>query len=150
MLKNLKSVIILSVVCLTVLAFTSCSDDDDNNNVNPLVGVWLQVSSSTETFSNGESQGVNNDVVDENNFIRITFNADGTFTEFYSDDFSGTVETETDGGTYTTSGNTITVEYNDGEVFEEQFTLEGDTLTFVSTETGGGLDFVTTSVYARQ
>ena len=126
-LKKLKSLLVLTAVLLTSIVFTSCNSDDDKDA--SIVGTWLQVSGSSETLRNGESISEYTDVVDADNYSKITFNADGTFSELYSESYDGQVETSTDTGVYTISGNTISVTY-DYENEEENEYDDNTVLTF--------------------
>lgn len=158
-MNNIKTVIVLATLVFSSLLTMSCSSDDDNQD--PIVGTWLQVSELDELFLNDVPDGTFNQVVDANNFIRVTFNADGTFTELYSESFilngQEVVETEAYSGTYTISGSTLTwiEEGYPDDPYIREFTLNGDTLSLIFTEgyTDQNNDvrrYVTTETYSRQ
>jgi len=111
-MNKFKSVIVLAAVLFASAISVSCSSDDDNPKDPSIVGTWLQTSGSSETIKNGTSEGVENDVVDADNFVRITFNSDGTFSDFSSNLYNGQLETSTDPGTYTTEGNILSFTYD--------------------------------------
>ena len=107
-MKTTKTMILTVLIAASAL-LTSCSKDDDNDP--SIVGTWLQTEGTSENFLNGVSQGVENDVIDANNYWKITINADGTFSEIYVEDG----DSYEDSGTYTVVGN------------QASFTYEGDT-----------------------
>lgn len=154
--RKMKTIILL-VVFATILS-TSCKSDDDGGEPS-IVGTWLEASSSTEEFTNNVSDGITTETIDADNFIRITFNADGTFSDFssYSYTVNGEViiETSTDSGTYSVSGNVLSFTY-DGDTDTEtvEFTLSATQLSFdyveEFTENGDQKRYVTTSTYNRQ
>lgn len=62
-------------ILVAVLALAGCSSDDDNNTTNDVVGKWVQTyyrNSSTNSF------------IGQNDGTYFLFNADGSFTFFYS------------------------------------------------------------------
>lgn len=94
------------VLCLN---FTACSDDDDDNPSNPLVGVWQED--------------------DGHEHLRWTFNADGSGSEYlYYDDDS---ESFTYQFTYTyhSETNVVEINYSDGDTDKYNVTINGNTLT---------------------
>ena len=153
-ISKLRTTIILAVV-LIVGVFTSCNNDDDN--APSIVGVWLETSSTTEEFINDVSNGIMDETIaDTENFTRLTFNADGTFTNFFSESFNGTVSTSTETGTYTVSDNILSVTYDgETEVEEAEFTLTDTESRFIfeeeyTTTNGDQRRLVITQVFTRQ
>ncbi len=152
--RKMKAMIPLAVVVFATTLSTSCNSEED---LLPIVGTWLQVSSSTEEFTNNVSDGITTETIDADNFIRITFNADGTFSEFksYSSTVRGEVivETSTDTGTYSTFGNLLSVTY-DGDTETAEFTLSGTHLGIVYveelTQNGDQKRLVTIATYNKQ
>lgn len=133
----MKKNMILTALLIVITLFTSCSNDDDNNQEITIIGKWLEISVTGELIKNGISEGVEDEeVIDENNFARITFNDDGTFLIFYSNDYSGVVETDTLPGTYTIEDNIISFFYNgdqqDSEI--DTFSLIGNQLIITLTD----------------
>lgn len=155
-IKTMNKLIIIALLMATSLGFTSCGDDDDNNEPDSIVGVWLSTADVSETFINGVSQGVEQESIDENNFTRLTFNADGSFIDFTSDDSNGTTNVSSDPGTYRVEGSTVFVLY-DGENESEQaeVTVNATTLVIVFTDEDVSSDgdmerFVSTVTLRRQ
>ena len=134
----MKKNIILTVLLIVGTLFTSCSNDDDNNNQETsIIGTWLEISVTGEFIRNSISGGVESEeVIDENNFSRITFNDDGTFLIFYSNDYNGEVETDTLPGTYTIEDNIISFFYRGNQLDSEvdTFSLIDNQLIITLTE----------------
>ena len=110
------------VVCIGIIG--GCGDDNPTSSQNSLVGTWELVS------LNGNAVDPQTDVQS-----RLTFNANGTWTEVRT---APNGSTTTFSGTYTESGNTIVLhEENDppGELETFTITISGSTLT-VSQEGG--------------
>ena len=159
-MKTMKKTMILTAVLFVSTFFISCSNDDDKNDGGSepsIVGTWLEASRSTEEFTNNVSEDTTNETVDAENFTRLTFNADGTFSEFSSESANGTVETSTDSGKYTVNGNILSITYDgDTDVEMIEFTVSAKQFIFdfveEYTENGSGDQkrFVTTSTYNRQ
>jgi len=151
-MKTINKVLILTVVLFTGILFTSCDDDNEDSSI---VGTWLQISGSSETIKNGVSEGVQKDDVDADNFTRITFNSDGTFSNFYSESYNGKVEASTDPGTYTIKGDILSSSY-DGEtkVYKNTFSLTDSQLVIYSTDentyNGDVYTYKYTTTFARQ
>ena len=153
------------MIPLTVVLFATSYKSYGNNiehdccNEPSIVGAWLEASSSTEVFTNNVSEGTITETVDAGNFIRITFHADGTFSDLqsysYTEDGDLVVQTSTDIGTYSISGNLLFVVY-DGETDTGpvEFTLSRTQLVieYVEefTENGDQKRLVTTTTYNRQ
>ena len=111
-----------------LIAFTSCSDDDDNNDANPLIGQWILVSVNPAVIdpaacTNSSSISVNSDnsmtsnfYLEENNCDLITTsgtwvdNGNSQYTLEFPQlgDVSGTVNfTDANSFTFTTGTNTV-------------------------------------------
>ncbi len=143
----------MAVVVFATTLSTSCNSEE---YVPPVVGTWLQASSSTEEFTNNVSDGITTETIDADNVFRITFNADGTFSNSssysYTDNGDVIVKKSTDSGTYSTFGNLLSVTY-DGETDTEtaEFTLSGTHLGIVYieefAENGDQKRLVTISTY---
>ncbi len=95
----MKSFLLKSVLVLVLISFTSCSSDDDTTDnsaeVNQVVGEWQMYRTENLEAVIDQWTGTEWTYVDqwfknvwEDSEILITFNNDGTFTEFYA-----TVET---------------------------------------------------------
>lgn len=112
----MKKMLLLAAVMFAVVSFSSCSDDDDKDaNINPsqIVGTWEYV--HYYSYDKDDIDGVDEfeyDVVKgDENWYKLVFNADGTFTK---EDADG-VDTSTK-HYYSIKGNTITKKhvYTDG------------------------------------
>ncbi|UII76428.1 lipocalin family protein [Flagellimonas sp. HMM57] len=155
-LRKMKAIILVAVMVFAATLSTSCNSEED---LLPLVGTWLQSSSSTEEFTNNVSDGITTDTFDADNVFKITFNTDGTFSDFssysYTDNGDVIVETSSDAGTYSVIGNLLSVTY-DGETDTEtaEFTLSKTRLGIVHveefTENGDQKRLVTIATYDRQ
>ena len=132
---GMKKNMILTALLVVGTLFTSCSNDDINQETS-IIGTWLEISVTGEFIKNSISEGVEREeVIDENNFSRITFNDDDTFLIFYSDDFNGEVETSTLSGTYTIEDNIISFFYVDQQGSEiDTFSLIDNKLIITLTE----------------
>lgn len=159
-LKTMKTVIILATVLMSSLLTTSCGSDDDGGDESSIVGTWLSTSETFEDIVDGVSQGVENSTIDENNFTRITFNADGTFTSFFSESFMQDgeliIESDTDSGTYVVNDENSAISFeNDSDDDSDddsmiEFELTSNELTFIFTDTEGNTVFVDTLTFERQ
>jgi len=114
-MKKLKFFLLLFAALVSAGTFTACSDDDDNQNQSQnqgsvsIVGTWVSRAGS-ETLT-------------------LTFGTDGSFVETYQDGY----ESETDYGTYSYDGTTLTLVYSDGYRESGPATLSGNTLTIDGT-----------------
>lgn len=113
-LRNALPLVLAALMPL--LAFTSCSDDDNDVVDSPIIGTWETGNSLLDIVST------------------ITFHSDGTVTsvETYGD------ESYTDKGTYAIDGGTVTIYWDsDDEAVEMDFTIDGDTMvTYMHGEEG--------------
>lgn len=119
-----KFYMFLSVMLLTLVSvgFVSCGDDKDEPKSADIVGTW-QVKAIAE---DGES-------VED----LVQFTKDGKWNSVEIYEGEAGVEIEVDHGTYTVSGNKITVTFKeDGVTVNEKFTYEvkSDKLTLTSDE----------------
>ena len=97
----MKKMLLLAAVMFAVVSFSSCSDDDDKDaNINPsqIVGTWEYV--HYYSYDKDDIDGVDEfeyDVVKgDENWYKLVFNADGTFTKEDADgvDTDGASDTE--------------------------------------------------------
>ena len=110
----MKKLNLLCGILIGLLIFTSCSSDDDNNDGGTdanLVGTWTGVSS---TF-NGNDSGV-----PDNSIVR--FMSDNS-TEFVYEDFGNNGEDIIETGTWTKSGNMLTITFDDADPGNETYVL---------------------------
>ena len=128
MIKQLK---LYSLLLVFTLLF-SCPSDDDAPQA--IVGDWILVTSNVTEFINGTQDYYEDVVVDQDNYSRLSFLADGTYIEFNSYtyiDINGNivVGTETDSGTYNTNGNVLSISYdNDPVFFDIEYSISGNQL----------------------
>ena len=129
-MKNLLSMLLVFSFLFTI----GCEDDDaTESELNPLVGVWNMTSIVIE------SEGTTTIDADDDFNMVIIFNEDGTFSN------QGVVEGEShsESGTWSTSGNKLTViteDVEEGTVTDIwDYILIGSSLsiTFTETEDGG-------------
>jgi len=136
---------LLSMLLVFSFLFTIGCGDDDANESNPLVGVWNMTSVS---FTN---DGTTTTIDASNDFsIVFIFNEDGTFSN------QGVVEGEShsESGTWSTSGNKLTViteDVEEGTVTDIwDYTLSGNSfLSMTIAENEGGYDFTYTYNFTK-
>lgn len=93
------------------LIFTGCSGDDDSpNNNSPILGVWSYNAYKVSEWNNG-------DWIYDVEPITLEFLSDGTFIDRYDGEIDG-------GGTWSISGETLTMNYDDEEWGDETVYLE--------------------------
>jgi len=143
-MQRVKSFVpILVVIIISSLFYTGCDSDDTNPaGVNSnLVGTWtltgveLSYMGQTESYTAAE-MGMS---------ITVTLNADGTMT--------GMDGTDSISGTWSTSGNTITMIDSSGESDGPEnatYSLSGNTLRISFEETEEGMTFTMTMIFTRQ
>ena len=134
---------ILLLLLVATFSVVSCSKDDDNSSVDPLIGTWKYY----KFFSNEEEFPL--DDCEKTSTLKI--NSNGTFESNYFFDNgtsceSGGVST----GFWENTGNNVYKITSDPETVDEEiglytFTFEGNTFSFVETD---GTETYTT-VYIR-
>ena len=127
-MRNLLSMLLVFSFLFTI----GCGDDEATDETNPLVGVWNMTSVVIE------SEGTTTlDASDEFSIVLI-FNEDGTFSN--QGVFEG--ESHSESGTWSTSGNKLTViteDVEEGTVTDIwDYTLSGSSFSFTFTETEDG------------
>ena len=137
-MKNL-----LSRLLVFSFLFTIGCEDDDATESNPLVGVWNMTSVVIE------SEGTTTlDASDEFSIVLI-FNEDGTFSN--QGVFEG--ESHSESGTWSTSGNKLTVITEDVQEGTEteiwDYTVSESSFSFTFTEREGGYDFTYTYNFTK-
>ena len=128
-MRNLLSMLLVFSFLFTI----GCDDDEATDETNPLVGVWNMTSLS---FATG---GATTTIDASAEFsIVIIFNEDGTFSN------QGVMEGEShsESGTWSTSGNKLTVITEDVEEGTEteiwDYTVSGSSFSFTFTDTEDG------------
>ena len=142
-MRNLLSTLLVFSFLFTI----GCEDDeatDDATESNPLVGVWNMTSVS---FTN---DGTTTTIDASNDFsIVFIFNEDGTFSN------QGVVEGEShsESGTWSTSGNKLTVITEDVQEGTEteiwDYTVSESSFSFTFTEREGYYDFTYTYNFTK-
>ena len=128
-MRNLLSMLLVFSFLFTI----GCDDDEATDETNPLVGVWNMTSLSFAT--GGETLTI--DASDEFSIVLI-FNEDGTFSN------QGVMEGEShsESGTWSTSGNKLTVITEDVEEGTEteiwDYTVSGSSFSFTFNDTEDG------------
>ena len=134
---------LLSTLLVFSFLFTIGCEDDDATESNPLVGVWNMTSVVIE------SEGTTTlDASDEFSIVLI-FNEDGTFSN--QGVFEG--ESHSESGTWSTSGNKLTVITEDVQEGTEteiwDYTVSESSFSFTFTEREGGYDFTYTYNFTK-
>lgn len=107
----MKNTNFLFVLLATLLIFTGCSSDDDNPNSNsPILGTWSYNANKVSDWNNG-------DWIYDVEPISLEFSSDGTFIDKYDGEIDGE-------GTWSISGDTLAMTYEDIELGDETVYLE--------------------------
>ena len=138
-MRNLLSMLLVFSFLFTI----GCDDDEATDETNPLVGVWNMTSVVIE------SEGTTTlDASDEFSIVLI-FNEDGTFSN--QGVFDG--ESHSESGTWSTSGNKLTVITEDVQEGTEteiwDYTVSESSFSFTFTETEGDYDFTYTYNFTK-
>ena len=138
----------LLLIVLPLLFMVGCEDEKaetEQEQVDPLVGVWEMVSASLTVFSNPTQTLTYN--ADADNSETMILGEDGVFSS--NGKISG--ESFNDGGTWSSTGNKLSIITPD-ETMIIDYTLNGNTLTLVQSEEETEDDWATeiTVVYQRQ
>ena len=106
-MRKLKLFLLLFVAASSIYSLTACKDkDDDQPNIPAeIIGTWV-CAAELETLT-------------------YTFGADGKFIETWASQ----TQSESDYGTFTYDGTTLTLKYDDGEVASGPIIISGNTLT---------------------
>ena len=131
------------LVMVAVMPFISCSSDDDNNNSggqDQLVGKWRKSKEIVKRYADDELIASEDNAATETDYLEMDIKADGTFTEinsfsYHDENGELVVETFTDSGIYTVSGNEIVFLYaaeegsDTGGTDEWLYSFSGEVLT---------------------
>lgn len=115
-MKKLYYFLAVMLLALVSVGVTSCGDDDDEPKSSDLVGTW-------------QLKAIDEDGATYESLVQFTKNGKWNSVDIYTDEVG--VQVEVEQGTYTVSGNRITVSYTeDGQTLNESFTYEvkGDKL----------------------
>ena len=138
-MRNLLSMLLVFSFLFTI----GCGDDEATDETNPLVGVWNMTSVVIE------SEGTTTlDASDEFSIVLI-FNEDGTFSN--QGVFEG--ESHSESGTWSTSGNKLTVITEDVQEGTEteiwDYTVSGSSFSFTFTDNEDYYDFTYTYNFTK-
>ncbi|MFB9108884.1 lipocalin family protein [Flavobacterium gyeonganense] len=131
------------------LSVASCSSDDDNDGGSASIeGKWelSQVGGiigGKEMLEDAENGACSNDTYE--------FTNDGKFKETTYDSEDGKCEAETDNGTWTKNGNTLTIKYTgetQGDSYETE--ISGNKIKLKQTYSEGGMTFTSVYVYVKK
>src|SRR5690606_1548610 len=108
----MRNTTFLFVLLATLFIFTGCSSDDDNqgDNNSPIAGTWSY-------YRYKYSEWNNEDWIYDVEPISLEFSSNGTFIDKYNGNVDG-------GGTWSISGNTLTMTYEDDEWGDETIIYE--------------------------
>ena len=126
-MRNLLSMLLVFSFLFTI----GCDDDEATDETNPLVGVWNMVSYSVS----GDGLNITQEA-DANNSLVFVLSEGGTYS------FQGTLDGESNSetGTWSTTGSTLTLvteDVEDGTVTDNfSYTLSGNNLTMSLTDEG--------------
>lgn len=144
----MKKITILFLSVLTLgLSVASCSNDDDDND-GSIEGKW-ELSQAGGVINGQEFlQDAENGACSNQTF---EFTNDGKFkeTNYFSNE--GKCEAETDNGTWTKNGNTLTIKYTgdtQGDSFETE--VSGNKIKLKQTYSEGGMSVTAILVYVKK
>lgn len=136
---NKSKTMILLALLIVVSVLASCTKDKDDDP--SIFGTWNMVSSVSEEFINGVSEGKTDKVVNDKNFNKITLKSDNTYSFSYSSTymFNGTeiIESDTYTGTYTYKDDILALTFDIGTEDEDtelySYSLESNQLILTET-----------------
>src|SRR5690606_32347369 len=127
------------LIMVAVMPFISCSSDDDSSGgQDQLVGKWRKSKEIVKRYVDDELIASEDNPASETDYLEMDLKADGTFTKInsysYQENGELVVETLTDSGIYTVSGNEIVFLYDAGgsDTFDENewlYSFSGEVLT---------------------
>ena len=123
--NNFWSILVMLVLSVTVLVFTSCSSDDDEDgnkdvNVQEVVGIWTCTASTDKV----DGKSITGYMVGES----ITINEDGKFSSTAS---------SIGNGTWVLNGNKISAKNTSGDTFNATLRISGSTMKWDGTSSQG-------------
>ena len=126
-MRNLLSMLLVFSFLFTI----GCDDDEATDETNPLVGVYNMVSYSVS----GDGMNITQDA-DANNSLTLVLSEGGTYS------VQGTIDgdSNSESGTWSTTGSTLTFIYEDPEegtiTYVFSYTLSGNDMTMTIDEEG--------------
>ena len=124
---HLQSLVAVALCVIMAIAFTSCSDDDDEPENNSIVGTWL--------LSLPESDG-------EYWYCQYAFKTDGSFDVKDWSTPSKEPSSYEASGTWSVSNDMLTLKFTDEDPETYRFSLEGNKLIIYDYEDPGANVFV--------
>ena len=123
--NNFWSILVMLVLSVTVMFFTSCSSDDDEDgnkdvNVQEVVGIWTCTASTDKV----DGKSITGYMVGES----ITINEDGKFSSTAS---------SIGNGTWVLNGNKISAKNTAGDTFNATLRISGSTMKWDGTSSQG-------------
>ena len=123
--NNFWGILVMLVLSVTVMFFTSCSSDDDEDgnkdvNVQEVVGIWTCTASTDKV----DGKSITGYMVGES----ITINEDGTFSSTAS---------SIGNGTWVLNGNKISAKNTSGDTFNATLRISGSTMKWDGTSSQG-------------
>lgn len=144
-----KSVILklILMLSLTLLLFSAFSDNNDPTSpgANKLIGIWKL--NTTSTFYGS--------LTDPDSSNVTTLGSDFSFTltikdKYWTIEFISLGETESSSGTWSVSGNTITIKEKGEPDETSDYSISGNRLTITSSETIDGYTTFEVAEFTRQ
>ena len=123
--NNFWGILVMLVLSVTVMFFTSCSSDDDEDgnkdvNVQEVVGIWTCTASTDKV----DGKSITGYMVGES----ITINEDGKFSSTAS---------SIGNGTWVLNGNKISAKNTSGDTFNATLRISGSTMKWDGTSSQG-------------
>ena len=123
--NNFWSILVMLVLSVTVMFFTSCSSDDNEDgnedvNVQEVVGTWTCTASTDKV----DGKSITGYMVGES----ITINEDGKFSSTAS---------SIGNGTWVLNGNKISAKNTSGDTFNATLRISGSTMKWDGTSSQG-------------
>ena len=123
--NNFWSILVMLVLSVTVMFFTSCSSDDDEDgnkdvNVQEVVGIWTCTASTDKV----DGKSITGYLVGES----ITINEDGKFSS---------TACSFGNGTWVLNGNKISAKNTSGDTFNATLRISGSTMKWDGTSSQG-------------
>ncbi len=123
--NNFWSILVMLVLSVTVMFFTSCSSDNDEDgnkdvNVQEVVGTWTCTASTDKV----DGKSITGYMVGES----ITINEDGKFSSTAS---------SIGNGTWVLNGNKISAKNTSGDTFNATLRISGSTMKWDGTSSQG-------------
>lgn len=142
-MKKLLTLILALVLGIACVAFAGCNEESGIEGTYKIYSITNDVDGQVDTFVVGDEMGEGGPILTDD-YMTITFNADGTCVSTTKDLFDNEVQTAN--ATYTYEGNTITIDF-EGDIMTA--TISGTTLTIVQTRSQGGMVVNTTLVFHK-